>query len=149
MRERSVDSSHSTGSGRRVAFAHERNEQSAHPIPPLPPTSAPTAGANSAVESMRNLGNTLNPLNRFANISIMPRFGRSATSTPPEKSPALEPEMSGRASSPSAQDECRPGPPIKRFLEVRDARELKISEVDDLLKDYQRLAAAMKPEAQS
>jgi len=35
-------------------------------------------------------------------------------------------------------------PPIRRFLETREARDLKIGDVDDLLKDYKRLAEAMR-----
>lgn len=34
--------------------------------------------------------------------------------------------------------------PIKRFLEAKDAQDLKLKEIDDLLKEYQRLAAAMR-----
>ena len=34
-------------------------------------------------------------------------------------------------------------PPRKRFLEVRDASELRIGEVEDLLKEYRRLAKAI------
>jgi hypothetical protein len=35
-------------------------------------------------------------------------------------------------------------PPLKKFLEAKDAQDLKLKEVDELLKDYQRLAAAMR-----
>jgi hypothetical protein len=35
-------------------------------------------------------------------------------------------------------------PPIARFLEVEDPGDLKISEVGELLKDYRRLAEALR-----
>jgi hypothetical protein len=35
-------------------------------------------------------------------------------------------------------------PPVKRFLEAKDAQDLKLREVDELLREYQRLAAAMR-----
>lgn len=35
-------------------------------------------------------------------------------------------------------------PPVKRFLEVHSATDLRISEVAVLLRDYQRLANALK-----
>jgi hypothetical protein len=35
-------------------------------------------------------------------------------------------------------------PPVKRFLEMQNAADLKLGEVFELLKDYKRLAGALK-----
>jgi hypothetical protein len=35
-------------------------------------------------------------------------------------------------------------PPIKRFMEMQNAADLKLGEVFDLLRDYKRLAGALK-----
>ncbi len=79
-RERSVDSTHSNGSGKRVSFV-SGNVPSSTSSSVTPPTSS--APGNAAIESMRNLGNTLNPLNRLAGMNVMRSFGRTASNTPP------------------------------------------------------------------
>lgn len=162
-RDRSVDSLQSSGSGgKKVAFASDQdkikvkselsNQLSSSPSAILPSAAAP----NSAVESMRNLGNSLNPLNRFAGISVMRGFGRSPSGTTPtlatgtvnaDKPPAERAEMSNlSAAMQSAPVSNKIAPPIKRFMDVSDAGELKLGEIAELLKDYQRLAAALKGE---
>ncbi|OCK86304.1 hypothetical protein K432DRAFT_341383 [Lepidopterella palustris CBS 459.81] len=162
IRDRSVDSTKSGGSnsGKRVAFTESKATGHAKPEP-ISSITPPVPVGNAAVESMRNLGNTLNPLNRFANIGMIPRFGRtSATSTPPtvlagtEKSkqlssPATAPppseDIAKEARAIAALDALRKTtPPLKRFLDAKDAKEIKLGEVEELLKDYQRLAGAMK-----
>jgi len=35
-------------------------------------------------------------------------------------------------------------PPMKRFVEAKDAQDLKLKEVEELLKEYQRLAGALR-----
>jgi hypothetical protein len=35
-------------------------------------------------------------------------------------------------------------PPLQRYLEVGDASELKVGDVEGLLRDYQRLAGILK-----
>jgi hypothetical protein len=35
-------------------------------------------------------------------------------------------------------------PPIKRFMEMQNAAEMKLGEVFELLRDYKRLAGALK-----
>ena len=35
-------------------------------------------------------------------------------------------------------------PPVKRFMELQNAADLKLGEVFDLLKEYKRLAGALK-----
>jgi hypothetical protein len=118
-RDRSLDS---TGGGSRRLAPVDR--------PPLG-TSPPVAAA--AVESMRNLGNTLNPLNRLSSMNVM-RFGRMNSTTPPVSSPSIVVD----------QQVAKIGAPVQRFVEMADAKDLKIGDVDTLLKDYQRLVQVLK-----
>jgi hypothetical protein len=167
IRERSTDSTRSAGSagGRRVTFPQTVEDKTAPPA--AAKAEAPAQSNTSAVESLRNMGNSLNPLNRFANINVLPRFARavSSSSTPVLPSPIAEqaPQMpSPEPLSRTATSEVahvddkgakaiaaieqlkKTPPPVKRFLEAKDAQEMKLKEVDELLKDYQRLAAAMR-----
>lgn len=169
IRDRSVDSTRSGGSnsGRRVAFASSPNVEEKTPSPVPVKSDIVTQNNSSAVDSLRNMGNSLNPLNRFAGINVLPRFGRalSSNSTPVLASPTTEqprtlpyPEPLSRtatgeglqaddkgARAVSALESLRKtAPPVKRFVEAKDAQELKLKEVDELLKEYQRLAAAMR-----
>ncbi|KAL8755810.1 MAG: hypothetical protein Q9199_003375 [Rusavskia elegans] len=167
-RERSVDSSGS--GGKKVAFANDGDKGKLKSESTGQLSSSPSAreqfisAPNTAVESMRNLGNSLNPLNRFAGMSVMRGFGRSSSGTTPTLSTAtpgpasLEKPVEEKADAsdtnamPPLQQmtEHTPyvpfnvAPPIQRFMDVTDAGELKVSEVTELLKDYQRLAAALK-----
>ncbi|KAI4174107.1 MAG: hypothetical protein LQ343_002553 [Gyalolechia ehrenbergii] len=158
-RDRSVDSLQSAGSGgKKVAFASDNR---AKPETTSQLSSSPsaheqnTSTSTSAVESMRNLGNSLNPLNRFAGMSVMRGFGRNSSGTTPTLATATantekpHTEMAEMADSkastmPSLPNPNRIAPPIKRFIDISDAGELKLGEITELLKDYQRLAAALK-----
>lgn len=169
IRDRSVDSARSGGSNsaRRVAFASKPIEEKT-PSPSSTKTdTAPTTP--SAVDSLRNLGNSFNPLNSLRSVNVLPRFGRAVssatTSTLPSSTPdqnktppAPEPEpLGGTLTNEAASTDEKGGkaiaaleqmkkttPPLKKFLEAKDAQDLKLKEVDELLKDYQRLAAAMR-----
>ncbi|CAI7569769.1 unnamed protein product [Penicillium discolor] len=146
-RERSVDSTRTQGSGRKSITTSLREDLTS------------TSPITTPLESMRNFGNTLNPLNHIP--GMMKSFGRNAPETP-----------SGRSVSPSGLDRFKPSPastdgpsgpvsplpasslkidpPIQRFLETQDARDLRIGDVAVLLEDYKRLAAALyKPAAES
>jgi hypothetical protein len=167
IRDRSADSTRSGGSasGRRVAFPATTEEKT--PSPVAVKAEAPAPSNVSAVDSLRNMGNSLNPLNRFANINVLPRFGRavSSSSTPTLQTPIAEtakpspsPEPLSRTVTGESSQIDEKGtkaiaaieqlkktpPPVKRFLDARDAQELKLKEVEELLKEYQRLAAAMR-----
>jgi hypothetical protein len=48
------------------------------------------------------------------------------------------------ASSLPPKEQIKIAPPIKRFMEVSNPGDLKISEVLELLRDYRRLAGALK-----
>ncbi|RMX94704.1 hypothetical protein D0867_13755, partial [Hortaea werneckii] len=168
LRDRSVDSTRSGGSGKRVAFSEvagkekPKEEQSAVP------------GAN--------LFNAINPLNRFQ-VPGFARFGNrsgsigastnSAVQTPTTEKPN---KLEGIVESPVSKDgtsepfpklekqstkdsagsdgegmnarealaELRKiKPPKKRFLDVGSAQELRLGEVEELLAEYRRLAKAI------
>lgn len=107
---------------------------------------------------MRSFGTTLNPLNHIP--GMIKNFGRNTPDTPNARSvspaavdrlkvsPASAENASGQASPLPAASKVEP--PIQRFLEMQDARDLRIGDVATLLEDYKRLAAALqKPEAGS
>ncbi|KAH8803146.1 hypothetical protein F5884DRAFT_804558 [Xylogone sp. PMI_703] len=141
-RDRSVDSAASSGSGRRAVSLTEQNEKSQQ--------STPSSSNPAIVESMRNLGNSLNPMTRIAGMGMMRGFGRPAAPTTPTKA---IPD-SGLAELTTAFPDLAPvlppkeikkvAPPIKRFMELQNPGELRINEVLDLLRDYRRLAGALK-----
>jgi hypothetical protein len=166
LRERSVDSSRSTGSGKRVLFAEKPNGAAALNNNAIS-SSLPT---QSAVESMGNLMNSINPLSRFGGFG---KFGRSASasgsSTPTtpaassaamaektkqlgyipeaEKSPvqnnSVQPEADLDAMETLAQLK-KATPPLQKFVDAKSAQDLRIGDVEELLKEYQRLAALIK-----
>jgi len=166
MRDRSVDSTQSGGSssGKRAAAAAGTSNDGKSPIGHIKSEIAAPPNT-SAVDSIRNMGNSLNPLNRFANINVLPRFGRVASNaTTPISTPNSEPNKqlpaatgARSASSDTLQaDENgaraiaalnslrKTTPPVKKFLDAKDAQDLKLKEVDELLKEYQRLASALR-----
>lgn len=165
VRDRSVDSARSGGSNsaRRVAFASKTADEKTPSPAVVKVEPAPTTP--SAVDSLRNLGNSFNPLNSFRSVNVLPRFGRAASSTssPTIASPAPEsnktspasgaesttnevsvPDEKGSKAIAALEQMKKTTPPLKKFLEAKDAQDLKLKEVDELLKDYQRLAAAMR-----
>ena len=153
-RDRSVDSAGSGSGSRRVLFAADSKI-------PAPSSnmglgvSPPAVSASAAVESMRNLGNSLNPLNRFSGMNVMRGFGRTNSSgaSPPVSSPAVQGDQALEQTSVGPEsagilgkemEAGKIGQPIQRFVELGDARELKVGEVEVLLKDYQRLAQVLR-----
>jgi hypothetical protein len=166
LRERSVDSSRSTGSGKRVLFAEKPNGVATLNNNAIS-SSLPT---QSAVESMGNLMNSINPLSRFGGFG---KFGRSASasgsstpSTPAASSAAIaektkqlgyipeaekpsvqnnnvQPEADLDAMETLAQLKKAP-PPLQKFVDARSAQELRIGDVEELLREYQRLAALLR-----
>ncbi|KAF2852818.1 hypothetical protein T440DRAFT_391684 [Plenodomus tracheiphilus IPT5] len=169
IRDRSVDSTRSGGSnsGRRVAFAAAQAvEEKGHSVPVAAKTEPVPASNPSAVDSLRNMGNSLNPLNRFAGMNVLPRFGRAMSSNTTPVLPSAnveqaksspEPEPPSRTTTGDLQSDekglravaaleqlKKTSPPVKRFVECKDAQDLKLKEVDELLKEYQRLAGALR-----
>ena len=166
LRERSVDSTRSTGSGKRVLFAEKPNGTAALSNNPIS-SSLPT---QSAVESMGNLMNSINPLSRFGGFG---KFGRSASasgsstpSTPAASSAAIaektkqlgyipesekSPAQNGNVQAEADLDAMealaqlkKAAPPLQKFVDAKSAQELRIGDVEELLKEYQRLAALIK-----
>jgi hypothetical protein len=131
VRERSVDSVQSTGSGRRTVSAAV-NPSSSAPMPTTP----------NALESVKNLGNSLNPLNHLGSAfgGGFRGFGR-ATPTPPSVSTERE-EAKNLGASTIASQASLPAidPPIQRFVDLKDAGDLALRDIPNLLRDYQRLA---------
>ncbi|KAH7356276.1 hypothetical protein BKA66DRAFT_428469 [Pyrenochaeta sp. MPI-SDFR-AT-0127] len=169
IRDRSVDSARSGGSnsGRRVAFTSTPSVEDKTSSPAASKADPPAQNNPSAVDSLRNMGNSFNPLNRFASINVLPRFGRaiSSSSTPvlpsptseqPKTSPSPEPlsrtttgevlqtDEKGTKAIAALEQLKKTTPPVKRFVEAKDAQDLKLKEVDELLKEYQRLASALR-----
>ncbi|KAJ5215202.1 uncharacterized protein N7498_001609 [Penicillium cinerascens] len=142
-RDRSTDSARTQASSKRSITASLRDEYAQSPS---------TITSPNPLESMRSFGNTLNPLNHIP--GMIKNFGRNAPDTP-----------SARSTSPAAMDRLKvsPGsvdgssgtpsplptssgnvdPPIQRFLETQDVRDLRIGDVAILLEDYKRLALAL------
>ena len=143
-RERSADGS---AAARRNAAATEAKGLGLS-ASPSPSPGVGSAGPASAVDSVRALGSSFNPLNRLASMNVM-RFGRgpaapASDASSPSPGPAAE---AGRARRPEISPmPLRIEPPIRRFLEVEDSAELKVGEVDMLLRDYQRLARMLREE---
>ncbi|KAJ5724639.1 Vacuolar sorting protein 9 subgroup [Penicillium malachiteum] len=151
-RDRSTDSARTQASGRRSiapSLAPSLRDE---------PPQSPSINTQNPLESMRNFGNSLNPLNHIP--GMIKNFGRNAPNSPhtPES-------MSNRPLSPAAMDRLRISPastndtpsvavspqpqqkiepPIQRFLDMQDARELRIGDVAALLEDYKRLSAALQ-----
>lgn len=157
-RDRSVDSTRSASSAKKVAFAESASAAPAtlakvRGDSPKPNNTAATAvqqpsSGFAAVESMKTLGNSLNPLKGFGM-----RFGRSTsgTTTPTLAStggtaPVVKAEET-IPEKPAGFDLSGVAPPIKRFVDTKDARELNFFDVELLLRDYQRLVGVLKAAA--
>ncbi|KAG6303036.1 hypothetical protein E4U09_001140 [Claviceps aff. purpurea] len=115
------------------------------------PASASTASAPppAMLESVRNLGSSFNPIGRLSSMGMMRGFGRNTTA----KDAALGADGGDLATAfpdiaaslpPKQVTVPKIPPPNKRFLEVQGPGDLKIGEVRDLLKEYRRLAVALK-----
>ncbi|GAB7362000.1 hypothetical protein MBLNU230_g2036t1 [Neophaeotheca triangularis] len=188
-REKSVDSTRSTGSGKKVAFIANNGNATNGASNPKANTAGNSNKSGEEGSLAGNFINNLNPLNRFG-VPSFPRFGRAASASastpttpltaasnstskqlgnivesprgtvnenpdgmfPPfvEKTQRSDSTVSvgaGDEDSMNAAESLaelrRIRPPRKRFLEVRDAGELKLSEVEELLGEYRRLAKAI------
>ncbi|KAH7170377.1 hypothetical protein EDB81DRAFT_636809 [Dactylonectria macrodidyma] len=145
-RDHSADSNRSgrsAGSSKRTLFEDPRAAGA-----------TPSPSQNPAVlEQMRNLGNSFNPMARLPSISMIRGFGRNA-STPPAVPVAKETKPTDGGDLATAFPDIAPAlppkeipklaPPNKRFMEIQTPGELRLGEVLDLLRDYRRLAGALK-----
>lgn len=143
-RDHSTDSRASTGSGsaKQVSFATSTDKP---------------AQSNETVGSFVN---SLNPLSRFS-VPSFPRFGRSISGSQPQ-TPPLGSSIADRVSDKSggiesvAQPEAdlsavetlarlkSARPAEQKFLDIRDAGELKVGDVQALLLEFHRLAGILK-----
>ncbi|KAI0847815.1 hypothetical protein F5Y00DRAFT_240519 [Daldinia vernicosa] len=151
-RDRSTDSTRSAqsaSSSKKVLFAEDNRERTPTPTA----TSSPASSNPALVESMRNLGNSLNPMNRFSGMSMMRGFGRAATIpvTPTKDGTAkttdggdLATAFPDIATALPPKDIPKIDPPKKKFMELQNPTDLRIGDVLELLRDYRRLAGALK-----
>ncbi|OTB07181.1 hypothetical protein M426DRAFT_318207 [Hypoxylon sp. CI-4A] len=152
-RDRSTDSTRSArsaSSSKKVGFAEENKDKSGA----TSTTPSPASSSNPAlVESMRNLGNSLNPMNRFSGMSMMRGFSRAATTpVPPTKETATKSADGGDLATAfpdlaavlPTKDIPKIDPPKKKFMELQNPTDLRIGDVLELLRDYRRLAGALK-----
>ncbi|KIH90213.1 vps9 domain protein [Sporothrix brasiliensis 5110] len=110
------------------------------------------AATNPALlDSVRSLGNSFNPMSRLSSIGNFRGFGRTAsTSSTPLAVAAGEKSDGGDLATafPDIAAALPPkpqiAPPVKRFMELHNPADLRISEVMELLRDYRRLATALK-----
>jgi hypothetical protein len=156
-RDQSTDSTRSAGSNKKAV-----GEQT--PSPGLR-----SGGEPALVESMRNLGNSLNPLNKFAGMGF-PSFGANTTRRATTPAAKVVPDggvadlttvsilyvasSTLTLTNPQAFPDLAPvlppkerqkiAPPIRRFMELQNPGDMKINEVLELLRDYRRLAGALK-----
>lgn len=144
LRDHSVDSTRSGGSAKKVAFI-----------------AAEEKPATTPADSVGSFVNSLNPLSRFG-VPSFAKFGRSASgplASPPVGYTKTLNDLPEKAASPmdgKAQSEVdlnsvealaqlkKTKPPARKFLEAKDAKELKIGDIDELLRDYKRLAEAIR-----
>ncbi|KAJ6784962.1 hypothetical protein PWT90_01761 [Aphanocladium album] len=159
-REPSADSTRSRRSAsslKKVEFASTQDAP-----PPAPTTVAGAAQQQGAamLDQVRNLGSSFNPMARLPSMGFR-GFGRSAASTPPvvaatppppPKDVANKSEDGGDLTTafPDLAAALPPkqmpkiAPPNKRFMEISTPGELRLGEVLELLRDYRRLAGALK-----
>ncbi|KAM3447150.1 hypothetical protein MY3296_008997 [Beauveria thailandica] len=169
-RDPSADSTRSrrstASSLKKVEFANSNGAPP--PPPPLTTTTTTTtttvAGAAqqqgaAMLDQVRSLGSSFNPMARLPSMGFR-GFGRTAASTPP-------PPAAGTKEGGSNDNKVEDGgdlstafpdlaaalppkpipkiaPPNKRFMEIGTPGELRLGEVLDLLRDYRRLAGALK-----
>ena len=167
QRERSLDSLQSPGSAKRSGADKEQLSITSTPAQAAqgnnesdPGTMASSNNpAYNPMESMKAFGNSMNPLKGFS----MRGFGRvtSIPLNPPSNNvPPDSVENEARASndhpvpahiidernsaSGLGVDIAGIAPPIQRFTECREAKELNGYDVELLLRDYQRLSGALR-----
>lgn len=160
-----------SGSAKRVSFiAGGKNNAlgiTAGAEPPVVPSPSPTPSAQSGSQAggvgdgLRTFGSAINPLNQLSRMGGL--FGRAGTPTVPPSSsssnekvnekekdavvpvPASEVARSAAdARTLAAVEELkRMKAPTDRFVKLKDAKELRLGEVEELLKEYQGLWKAV------
>ena len=159
LRDRSVDSARSTGSSsKRVLFPNEQAKPKDDPptpagnlfatINPLNRFSVPSFPRFGRTGSLPNTPNqpspgTEKPLSKLGDIVESPVSTRDAEMPALEKTRSAESNDDDLNAREALAELRKLKPPNGRFLQVRNAGDLKISEVEELLADYRRLAKAI------
>ena len=150
--------------GADINNSKSRERPSASPLSAVPNVATEKVG--QAVEGIRALSSSFNPMTKFAQMRA--GFGRSAAAPAEDlatKDGAVEedapvinlaeafPDLAVSLATKEAKEEKKEepqkevkkiAPPIQRFMDVRSPGDLKLSEVVELLRDYRRLAKALK-----
>jgi hypothetical protein len=137
VRERSVDSLRSNGSGgsaatKRIVRAANSAEQQR------------IQASNNPLDSVKNMGNPLSALGgAFGSIGRgLGGIGKATTSSPPAGStkilevPKVAPD--------GLQAVMQVQPPITRFMEMENVGELRVGDLEQLLREYQRVAGILR-----
>ncbi|PHH60845.1 hypothetical protein CDD82_2223 [Ophiocordyceps australis] len=142
-RDPSVDSSRSaSSSSKKVPVPQNPNKP--------PPTSTSTP-APAVLDQVRNLGSSFNPMARLSNIGGFRPFARTPSASTPAKD--IGPTADGGDLASAFPDIAaalppkptpRLAPPVRRFIEMQSPGDLRLGDVIDLLRDYRRLAGALK-----
>ncbi|KAG6007815.1 hypothetical protein E4U21_005535 [Claviceps maximensis] len=153
-RDASADSGRSRNSSIRKPASVDDVRTANTPTPALAAaataTPAPaTTAAPAMLDSVRSLGSSLNPIGRLSSMGMMRGFGRST----PTKESTLAADGGDLATAfpdiaaalpPKQVTVPKIPPPNKRFLELQSPGDLRLGEVRELLREYRRLALALK-----
>ncbi|KAI1000809.1 hypothetical protein K3495_g7390 [Podosphaera aphanis] len=144
-------------SSKRLTLLDDSLEKSSVLSPSLPSPNP------ALMESMRNLGNTLNPINRISGMGVMRAFGRGISPSPhtlTNQSAAAVSKINAISNDEvtelttvtpnitpvllQKEMTIKIAPPITKFMELQTPGDMKLNEVMELLRDYRRLAGALK-----
>ncbi|TQN67075.1 Vacuolar protein sorting-associated protein 9b, partial [Colletotrichum shisoi] len=152
-RDHSADSSRSVNSSKKVLFAKEGEKDLATPS---------VAPVTNPLDSVRNFGNSFS---RFSGMNMIRGLSRTASTPIPAKEAPKDVPREGASKDVAAKvadggdlasafpdiaaalppkQTPKINPPNKRFMELQSPGDLKLGEVLDLLRDYRRLANALK-----
>lgn len=149
-RDRSADSVRSSESKRSGTTGPRLNTRDQITPSPSGGSSIFNSGPATPLESMKQFGNTFNPLNHIP--GMIRGLGRNTPETPvgggsssslPDRMKPLPTDAKTSELEPSSIATAGLDPPIRRFLEVQDAQDLRVGDVAVLLQDYKRLSAAL------
>ncbi|KAH7354218.1 hypothetical protein B0T11DRAFT_125403 [Plectosphaerella cucumerina] len=149
-RDHSADSARSVSNPRKVLFSDPKERPS-----PTPSPAPSNASGNPLENAVRTFGSSFNPIGRLSSMNVMRGFGRTASSpvAPTVKDAAAKTATEGgdlAAAFPDIAPALPPKetpkikPPNRRFMELQNPGDLKLGEVLELLRDYRRLATALK-----
>ncbi|KAG5941856.1 hypothetical protein E4U53_007331 [Claviceps sorghi] len=147
-REAGIDRGRSGSSSAKKTALTDDVKPTNTPAPTASPAPATTA-APAMLDSVLSLGSSLNPIGRLSSMGMMRGFGRST----PAKSATLAADGGDLATAfpdiaaalpPKQVTIPKLPPPNKRFLELQSPADLRLGEVRELLKEYRRLAVALK-----